>query len=96
VISKRIPKPLEDYYKYSQKSRLTRFIFGIRTCLIVWGTGILLEFILSPFVSNNIFGETLLHDLPGFTLVFGLILLLEFWGLIPHLKNTDSAGITED
>ncbi len=96
VISKRIPKPLIDYYKLSQKSRSAKLIFGLITGLIVWLTGIILAFILNPFVSENTFGETFVHDLPGFSLVLGLVLLLEFWGLIPHLDQSKSSGITEE
>ena len=96
MISQRIPKPIEDIYKLSQRSRTTRFFSGILVGLIVWLTGIAFAFLLNPFVGDNVFVKTFLHDLPGFTLVFGLVLLLEFWGLIPRLEQAKSSSISEE
>jgi len=90
MISRRIPKPLVDYYEFTQRSLSSRIIFGLLTGLIVWLIGIFLAIILNPFVAKNTFGKTFLHDLPGFALVIGLVLLLELWGLIPHLDQSKS------
>ncbi len=95
-MTKRIPQPFVDTYKLSQRSRTSRFISGLLVGLIVWITGVILAFLLNPFVGDNTFGKTFLHDLPGFTLVFGLVLLLELWGLIPHLEQSKSSSRSED
>ncbi|MHA1978396.1 MAG: hypothetical protein ACW98I_15950 [Candidatus Hodarchaeales archaeon] len=86
MISKRVSKPFEDFYRLSQRSRSSRFIYGLLTGLLVWFAGIFIAFIFNPFVGNNTFFKTFLHDLPGFTLILGLVLLLELWGLIPRLE----------
>ncbi len=96
MISKKISKLFQDYYRLSQRSRSSQIIYGLLAGLLVWFTGILLAFILDGFVSDNTFGETFLHDLPGFTLVFGLGLLLELWGLIPRLKTPSPVTNAEE
>ena len=85
MMSKRISKSFEDLYKQSQRSRSSQIIYGLLAGLIVWLTGIVLALIINPFIGNNTFIKTFLNDLPGVSLVFGLVILLELWGIIPLL-----------
>jgi hypothetical protein len=51
---------------------------------LLWGILLVFSMIVRPFFNNNTFLQTFLKDLPGIGLIFGLLITLEIWGLIPH------------
>jgi hypothetical protein len=66
------------------RSLLHRFTTGVLIGTAIWGIGLLVSFVLTPFMGNNTFGTTFLHDLPGIALIFGLVLAFDIWGFLPR------------
>jgi hypothetical protein len=70
---------------------------------LLWGILLVFSMIVRPFFNSNTFFQTFLKDLPGIGLIFGLLITLEIWGLIPHpafineeeMSPEGSAGNTE-
>ncbi len=77
-----------DYYK---KSLSRRIIIGLICGFLVWGILLIFSLIMKQ-VFRDIYFQTLFNDVPGIGFIFGFVLTLEIWGLIPR----PSPDITED
>jgi hypothetical protein len=90
VVSELIIQIVSEINSFSERSPLHRFLSGILIGSFIWVVGLVISLRLNPFVGNNTFGETFLHDLPGIALIFGLVITLEIWGLLPRpIEDTD-------
>jgi hypothetical protein len=90
VVSELIIQIVSEIQSFSERSPLHRFFAGILIGTFIWLIGLVISLGLNPFVGDNTFGETLLHDLPGIALIFGLVITLEIWGLLPRpIEDTD-------
>lgn len=76
-----------DYYK---KSISRRIIIGGICGILVWGFLLIFSLIMKQVFLDTFF-QTLFNDIPGLGLIFGFVLALEIWGLIPR----PSSDITE-
>jgi hypothetical protein len=84
MASKQLYQPLADLYSRTQQNNISKLFGGI-----ILGLLLIIGFILITIGMEIIFGEntwwgTFINDLRGLSVIAGIILALEVWGLIPH------------
>ena len=89
VVLQQLKQVAADVNSFSNISFLHRFTVGLLIGIVIWLIGLLVSLILNPFVENNTFGTTFLHDLPAITLIFGLVIALDIWGLLPSPEEAE-------
>ena len=84
VVLDQLTQIVAEINSFSDRSLLHRFTTGVLLGIAIWGIGLLISFVLNPFMENNTFGTTFLHDLPGIALIFGLVIAFDIWGFLPR------------
>ncbi len=84
MASKQFYEPLADLYSKTQQNTRLKLISGIIMGLLLILAIILATIGLEIIFSESTYWQIFINDIRGLSIVAGVVLALEVWGLIPH------------
>ncbi|MHA2293780.1 MAG: hypothetical protein ACXACK_16585 [Candidatus Hodarchaeales archaeon] len=82
-----------DFKEYYKVNPLRRFLIGLIVG-ILFGSSVYVISIFLRILSEDIFWNSILNDLPGIGGILGLAITLQMWGLLPQPMSNENKQIS--